>query len=613
MAKKSEITKMQDKTYLAKDFSSFRSDLTRYAKNYFADANADFSEASLGGMFVELAAYVGDSMSFFLDHQYNELRPDTAVEQKSILAHARNAGVKIRGASPASTELSWFIEVPATVNTTLGLYEPAKINLPILLEGTSADTGGGVRFTTTEECDFNERGPNNEFLAKITVSSLDSGGNPSSYILEKKVPAVSGEINSETFSIGKSTSFKKIQLSQINISEIISVKDGDGNSYYEVDFLTQNTAFKKTKNLSMDMLEVPSVLEIVSAARRFVTETDFNSGITTLTFGGGDESLSDNDSVPDPSELALPLYGRPAFSRFAIDPNKLLKTQTLGVAPANTILTIRYRAGGGISHNVGIGDINTVSGVNIAFPGGPSAVESTSAVASLDVTNYNPATGGLGRPTIDDIRSAIASSRNQQARIVTQDDLLARVYSLPLPFGRVFRASIRKSSRNPLASELYVISKNSSNQLAMSSDTLKKNLSLYLNEFRLISDAIDVLDATVVNYGIEFAIVVTPASNKSSVLSLVESSLTSVTNLNKYQIDQPLIEADFINAIINTPGVMSLTNFKIFNISGVHGSRYYSPFTYNLTTQKARGMIVPPAGGIFEMKYTSDDIFGSAE
>lgn len=615
MSKKlKNIKKTQDKTYLAKDFVSFRNDLTRYAKNYFADTNADFSEASLGGMFVELAAYVGDSMSYFLDYQFNELRPDTATEQRNILAHARNAGVKIYGASPASTMLSVFIEVPASLDTANNLgYIPDVSSLPVILEGTEAISNSGIVFTTTEDLDFNDRDPENRLLGKITTSQVNSAGNPSSFIIERFVPAVSGQIFVENITLGASVPFRKITLAQTNISEVMSVIDTDENSYYEVDFLTQDTAFKKTKNLSDDKMEVPSTLEVVSAARRFTTETNFNSGLTTLMFGGGDESLPDDDAIPDPSSLALPLYGRKTFSKFSIDPNMLLRTQTLGIAPANTTLTITYRAGGGQNHNIEAGAITEKGNINVRFPRSTAAITDATVINSLDIINRNRATGGLPRQSIDDVRAAIAQSRNQQSRIVTQDDLLARVYSLPTPFGRVFRASVRKSARNPLASELFVISKDISGRLVPASDTLKKNLSVYLNEFRLISDAIDVLDVQVINYGIEYSVVTTPEANKAAVVSAIDAEIGRVIDLNNFQIDQPIIEADFINAIINTPGVLAMNSLLLYNKSGLISERQYSPVVYDMTANKFKGMIVGPPGSIFEVKYGSVDILGSAE
>ena len=232
MSKKNKDTvKMQNKNYLAKDFDSFRTDLTRYAKSYFSAKNADFSEASLGGMFVELAAYVGDSMSFFLDHQFNELNPDTATEHRNIMAHARNAGLKISGASPAAVDLQVYIEVSATTDDQ-GQYVPSTAELPILLEGSEFKSSSGIIFSLTENVDFNERGPDGEYLGKQTTSQVDGSGNPTRIILEKTVPAVSGRIYVERYSVGASKPFRTITLSNKDVSEIISVIDSEENQYY---------------------------------------------------------------------------------------------------------------------------------------------------------------------------------------------------------------------------------------------------------------------------------------------------------------------------------------------------------------------------------------------
>lgn len=613
MSKKiKDITKTQNKNYVAKEFESFRNDLTRYARNYFVDQNADFSEASLGGMFVELAAYVGDSMTFFLDHQFNELNPETAVQQESILSHARNAGVKIHGASPASVDLEVFIEVGAILGSD-GAYSPDSSSLPIILEGSTFNATVGITFSTVDDVDFNERGPDGEILADIVVSSVDSSGNPTNFILTKRVGAVSGKTYIQNVAINSPQPFRTISLNQRDVSEVISVVDSDENTYYEVDHLTQDTVFRKTKNPASDFVEVPSVLQVVSAARRFTTETNFNTALTTLTFGGGNESTPDNDAIPDPSELALPLYGRQTFQRFSIDPKKLTQTQTLGVAPSNTNLVITYRAGGGLSHNVDANTIRSPAEIRISFPNSRSALASAGVTRTVGCNNPTAASGGARKQTIDDVRQAIAVSRYQQSRIVTSDDLISRIYSMPTTFGKVYRATCRKSSRNPLATELYILSQNSRAQLTTAPDTLKKNLRKYLNEFRLVSDAIDVLDGTVINYGIEYSVVATPEANKSVLANAVQSSIASALDTGSFQMDQPLIEADIINAIINTTGVLSLNKLEIFNITGEIGDRNYSSFNFDIQSNMFKGMVVGPPGSVFELKYITSDIFGSVE
>ena len=59
-------------SYLNRDFESFRNSIVQFAQTHYKDNIRDFSESSLAGMFVDVAAYVGDVMSFYLDHQFNE-------------------------------------------------------------------------------------------------------------------------------------------------------------------------------------------------------------------------------------------------------------------------------------------------------------------------------------------------------------------------------------------------------------------------------------------------------------------------------------------------------------------------------------------------------------
>jgi hypothetical protein len=604
------LQKEKSRSYLAKDFNSFKTALLSYAKNYFSSTNADFSDASVGGMFVELAAYIGDNLTFFLDHQFNELNPQTATEIRNIVALAQSAGVKTEGAAPSVVTLKIYIEVPAVLSE--GSYVPMEAALPIVKTGTSCNSFRG-KFTTTEDLDFSERDLNGNSMASIQTSQTDSSGNPSYFIMTRDVIAIAGEIHTQQIRITSRIPFRKVSLTRANVSQVISVRDSLGNEYYEVDYLTQNTVFKKAKNITSDALEVNSSIEILAAPRRFVRSVDYLTGLTSLQFGAGDEETLDDDIIPDPSELALPLYGRKTIQRFAIDPRNLLKTKTLGISPAGTTLTVRYRAGGGLSTNTDAETVNSFSNTLISFPKSPSAIISSNVINSLDVINEQPAIGGANAMTIEELRGSIFSARNEQSRIVSQNDLLARLYTLPPEFGRVYRAAVTKNPRNPMSTELYILCQNSLGNLTIASDSLKKNLSTYLNEFRLINDAVDILDATVINYGIEYVIVCAPGYNKEQVLANVSSQLRSTTQPRFYQIDQPLIEADFINVIINTPGVLSLQEMLIFNKSGKIGTTQYSNYPYDLEANKFKGMIVGPKGSIFEMLSPSLDIIGRSD
>ena len=607
------VAKQAQKSYLAKDFVSFRQDLIKYAKTFFPDKIQDFSEASLGGLLMEMAAYVGDTMSFYLDYQFNELNPITAIEPQNIVSHAKNAGVPITGAAPSVVNLTFYIAVPAELKDN-GDYEPQFNSLPIIKKDTQVKSNTGIVFTLVEDCDFSEVDDYGNLKVTYTTSEVDGSNNPISFIVTKQATLISGKILVQTFSIPNILKpFRKITLANQDVSQIIRVKDTEKHIYYEVESLAEDNIFKAVKNLDDEKALVTSNLEVVPAPYRYTKSTDFRTRITTLQFGSGDASAPDDDIIPDLSVLALPLYGTKTMPRFSIDPNALLRTSTLGIAPVNTTLEVTYRYGGGSAHNVAPESIKTINSLNIMFPENPSSSIQDSVIRSLDVLNPTAAAGGAAPLNLESLKALIQSSRNQQARIVTQQDLLARIYTLPTEFGRVFRAGIHHNPDNPLSSNLYVISRDIAENLSISPDALKINISKYLNEFRLVSDAVDILDATVINYGINFSIVCSPDANKSTVVQNVINAIKEVSDIKYFQIDQPIIESDVINAVINTEGVLSLVELKFKNYSGMVGVNKFSDYDFDLETNKFKGMIVGPEGCIFEMKYPASVILGTAQ
>jgi hypothetical protein len=284
----------------------------------------------------------------------------------------------------------------------------------------------------------------------------------------------------------------------------------------------------------------------------------------------------------------------------------------LGVKPENTTVQVTYRYGGGASHNVAARTIRGIQTLKIEFPDNCPSSAAASIRASFDVRNDSPASGGSNAPTIEEVRSQIPAARNQQERIVTKEDLISRVYTLPTKLGRVYRAAVRPNPDNPLASQLFICSKDSSGFLTASSDTLKKNLRVYLNEYRLISDAIDVLDARVINFRVKFTIFVSPNSNKSTTLQTVIARLNDILSVNNFQIDQPIMLSDLQNVIINTGGVLTLVDLKIESLSGVVQGRSYSNVTHNVKQYTKRGVVFGPPGSIFELRYPQNDIVGTA-
>ncbi len=605
---KKQLKNATTRNYLAKDFQSFRNELFSHAKLFFSNKIQDFSEPGLGGLLLDMASYVGDSMSYYLDHQFNELNWSTAVENRNIKRHLRNAGVKARGANPAIVMVKVYFEVPA--ETVDGEVIPKRALLPNVQALTTFVSNDAVPFSLMDDIDFSKKDSQGKYLYDSVVVETDDFGTPTSFVVMRTGLAVSGTRKEEKFPIANvSAPFRTLILPDENVTAIISVSDSEGNEYYEVESLSQDTVFKRITNATEDSDEVEYGLEVIPAPRRFTTSYDYDTKLTTIQFGSGDALSTDDDLLPDPSDLALPLYGKKTFTRFTLDPNKLMQTQTLGISPRNTVITVSYRAGGGLRHNVGQDMIRTVSKLFVKFPTTASSSESSKVRQSIDVTNPLPALDGDRAPTLEDLRSQIPAARNSQSRIVTKGDLISRIYTLPNEFGRVYRVGIRPNPINALASQIFVISRDRLGRLKMSSDTLKKNLRVYLNEFRAVSDAFDILDARIINFSLSIDVVAHPDSNKSQVAQTVITNLSKLLMTKNMQIDQPLVMADIMNTILNTKGVISLIDQKVSAITGTIEERVYSDVSFNVEANTIQNMIVGPPGSIFELRYPAKDIY----
>lgn len=606
-SKKAILKSIKNRTYLNKDFDSLRSDLQNYARTYFPNVAKDYTEAGLLGMMLDLAAYVGDVNSFYLDHQFLENFPDTSIESNNIERHLDLAGVPIIGASPAVVNVTFLIKVPAVgigiVNTTA---------LPIISAGTVVASNNGIEFELTENIDFSERDNGGNLLATLTIGNRNANNDPTSYILSRNGICISGFTARQSFSVGAFTAFKQFTLSNENVTDITKVTDSNGNEYHEVEALTQDTVYRAVKNFKNDNRLVEDVLVPTPAPYRFIKKTSIGTRLTTLTFGGGNAETLDDDIIPDPSEFAIPLYGKKTIPRFTLDPNNLLKTTTLGIVAPNTTITVEYRYGGGIQHNVEPGAIRAIRRLDIFFPYGAAPNVAQQVRASLDVVNDERASGGAEAPTINELKALIPAFKLAQGRIVTKQDTLARIYTMPSNFGRVYRASIQPNPNNPLASRLFIICRNAEDMLITAPDALKNNLATYLNEYRMITDAIDILDARVINLKIQFTVVTDPTMNRQLIIKNVLEKVRSYFSARNFDIDQPIIIADVQNVIYNTAGIIAVPSIQFENIFGNVDNRRYSSEQFDVSANTNRGIILPPPGGIFEIKFGEFDIVATA-
>ena len=595
--------------YLAKDFDAYRAEMSEHARIYFGDRIKDISESGLGGLVIDTCAMVGDSLSFYLDHQYNELDASTAVEAKNIQRLARAAGVKLSGASPAFvSDQRFFVKVPAIRSN--GTWVPDVSLLPIVQAG-SVVSDGTIEFVLLEDVNLAAVDVTGALVASVKIMDRAADGTPRTFSVSSIGPCTSGRTIEEAFSIGNSfVPFRRITLSQRDVTQVISVVDSLGNVYYEVNALTHDTVYRARRNPTAQHDGVELIIDPIPAPYRFTTDYDQQLRQVTLVFGGGSATTLEDDAVPDPTTFAIPFRGRRTFDRISITPQRLLQTRTLGVAATNVQLIVTYRSGGGLSHNIPAQRLGSVRSATLRFPNAASPSLIAAVKATLATSNDSDARGGDDPLSLDDIRTVIPAARSAQERIVTRDDLVARVYSMSTEFGRVFRAAASTDPVNPTSSQLYIVSRDADGHLATSPDALKRNLVVWLNPYRLIADAIDIRDAQIINVGVSFEIVVTAGLNKTLVLSRAATAIAQQLSQAKLAIDQSISIDSLKNAIFSITGVAAISSLAFTSLSGAVGTRQYPGQVFDVNAQLHNGFLVPPRGGIFELRYSDFDIAG---
>jgi len=620
-----EVTK--DVSYLGKDFGQFRKNLIDFTKQYFPNDYNDFNESSPGMLFMEMSAYVGDVLSYYADNNLKESLLEQASERKNIYDLARSLGYKSKNAIPAYTDLNVFQLVPSTgsgVNNSPDFSYALSIKPGMQVK----EDGGAAEFRTLDSIDFTFSSSFN--TTEVTVYESDEVTNqPTYYLLKKKAKVVSGDVKTATFTFTSPKQYDKIVLDETNVIDIISCEESDGDNWYHVEYLAQDTIFRDVPNLlenDPDFAQYrsssPSLLKLLKTSKRFITRLRSDKKME-IQFGAGISDNNDEEIIPNPDNVG---NGIAAFRRpidVDIDPSNFLYTRAYGQAPANTTLTITYTVGGGVSDNVASSVLTKVE--NIEFDDDPNATTSAAMVnfvkSSISTTNESPARGGKSADTLQDIKNNALSNFATQNRLVTKEDYIIRCYSMPAKFGSVAKAYIVPDDQlsqnqmettripNPLAMNLYVLGVDNNNNLTSLNDAVKTNLKNYLDYYRILTDAVNILNAFIVNIGIEFEITVNSNYNSNEVLLLCINELKEYFSIDKWQINQPIIMSDVMNILGNIDGVQSVVDLDFKNLFNTADN--YSGNVYDLESATKQGIIYPPLDpAIFEIKFLNKDIKG---
>lgn len=371
--------------------------------------------------------------------------------------------------------------------------------------------------------------------------------------------------------------------------------------------------FDSVLNTGANAADVPYVLKLRSVPYRFITDFDIETNLTSFTFGVGDAQTFDGDLIPDLGDLSLPVFGKETFTDFSLDPQNFLQTRTLGLAPVNTVLTVQYRVGGGADTAAGSGDINSVS--EKVFEVSDTSLSSAivrDVANSFSVVNPGPIIGGRDTLDLEELKQLIPAIFSSQSRMVGIEDFIVRALSMPAKFGSVFRANAKPSGINKNSVELYVLSRDVNGFVVRASQELKENLKKYLSRFRMLTDAIELMDGEIIDIGLNFNILTFPDFNKTEVLAACIEELKNYFKTDYQQINQPINLSDVYVLLKNVPGVLSLIDFNVVNKVGIIDNRIYSNTGHNIAANTKNGIIYSGENKFFQLKYPSIDLRGTA-
>lgn len=626
--------KEKEVRYLNKDFDSLKDKLESFLQVYYPDTFNDFSDSSLGSVYVDLAAYVGDVLSYYTDSQFKESLIQHAEERENVYDLAKSLGYSPQNSKPAVTTLDVFIVIPAKKLTAsdeksvfgttyqVGDIVPDLRFAPIVESGmvVSSDTNSSVKFRTTNEIDFGE--DKFDSPVEVRIFEEDNQGNPTSFLLRKKVQAVAGSITTESFSFDDPVQFDQIELSRDDVLEIIEVRDSDDNKWHEVDYLAQDTIFKEfrnTKLLDPELAEdgdIRFVLDTIKTPRRFIKRTR-SDGTTLMQFGSGVSKNPDERIIPDSKNIGNPI-ARP-IDRLdqPIDPSNFLVTDSYGQVPFDTTLDVTYTYGGGVQSNVPNNDLINLDSVSLDIDNVSGLDQQTvqSVQNSIGVTNKEPATGGSSGESVEEIRQNAMSYFSAQDRAVTREDYRVRALSMPAKYGSIAKVFVspdhlRKETnfrKNPLGIDLHVLGFDNDQNLVKVSDTVKHNLKTYLSQFRMLTDGVNVKDGYIVNIQIEVELVVFNSFNKREVLSRAIDQVRDMFSIEKRSFNQPIIRGEIINQINEVEGVQNVANLSIRNVFDENEG--YSGNVYDIESATKDGIIYPSLDpSVFEVRFSNRDI-----
>ena len=631
--------------YLNKDFDAFKSNLIQYAKTYFPNTYKDFNETSPGMMLLEMSAYVGDVLSFYIDQQFQEMMLPLAEERRNVINLANMLGYKVKPSVPSYSTITVKYPVGVLGTAIENNIRPDYGDSVVIDKGWVLKTSDNIHFETLDVVDFTVS-TSLDISHPPVENAFDGDGIVTEYQLTRKVKAVSCVRKTTDFTIGTPQQYRKLTIPDTNVIDIVSVIDmNNGNRWHEVDYLAQDkipveTHYREVaerltawSDFSGDRHEIatPYTLNYLKTGKRFITQVN-DDNTTSLVFGNG---VLRNGQFTDVEFSGLAAAGMifpgtptAADLDISLDPLAGDTRMTLGETPNNTTLRITYRVGGGNSANVSANSIDT-SDVPTLLAG--------SLTNTITVTNEEAAFGGSDAENIEELRHRALAHFKTQNRCVTKEDYEARIMNLPSKFGNIakvfvdrvsvdaqgsstnamlqnldfdsnqalsgvdytaFKAAMDASmmsdsgytteasdaftqlsnffdsyeslignigTENLATLDVYVLGYDSSKVLTAlppseggAVNPLKQNIKEYIDNYRMVTDQLNILDGRVVNFGVAFDVVSHKTSNAADVKLRCINKIIEYFNIDKMQFRQPIHTSEIEYELMGIEGVRSV-------------------------------------------------------
>jgi len=585
--------------YTARDFESIKEALVEYARKYYPNNYQDFNEAGFGSMVLDTVAYAGDILSFYLDYQANESFLDTALERENVIKLAKQLGYKHRGPASAVGIATFYIFVPATVNGNA----PDERYIPVLRKNSTFTSTNGTQFILTDDVRF-DREDNEVAVGRVDPSTKI----PSLYAIKAYGTVMSGKYSSVSVEVGEYEKFLKLKIPLNNIVEVISVTDSEGFEYYEVENLSQDYVYRPIINRTSTKKQVDSFLRAFYVPRRFTLER--TSSDVYLQFGHGTDSIGEDISIADPSNVVLKYSSREYISDSSFDPSRLVYSEKFGIVPTNTSLSILARTSDQLNVNIGAGTLNTINNVIFDFEDINNLDQNIVSLVrnSIEVDNEESIVGEISNLDTNHIKTLAYETYASQNRAVTKEDYRSLLYKMPRKFGSIKRVNVLRDANSFKRNlNIYVLSQGEDGKLAAASQTLKQNMKVWLNENKMINDTIDILDGKILNLGINFSIIVDQTYNSDQVLAKALLNLKNTFSIVP-NMGESFFITDVYKSVRNTEGVLDLVDVGIT----VKNGGVYSGVSLDLEKQKSLDgrYIEMPDNIVYEIKFPNDDIKG---